>query len=70
MKKKKAIDTTNESPAYWEKILRSEGLGMDRGLHPLVYVGDTNDLDNLCSGWPVTIVGHYGTVHKLDGDEE
>lgn len=66
--KKKEPKSKEENPAYWEAILRNEGLGMDRGLHPNVYIGDTYDLDRLTQGSPVSITGHYGTVDG--GDEE
>lgn len=31
---KRRLDTTNEDPQYWEEVLRSEGLSMNRGLRP------------------------------------
>jgi hypothetical protein len=30
-KRRKKIDTTNESQEYWEKVLNDAGLSMDRG---------------------------------------
>ncbi len=56
------IDTTNTDKAYWEEVLRREGLGMNRGLHPNVYVGSTKNLDDIVDGAQVKIKGHYGTV--------
>jgi hypothetical protein len=42
--RKKPVDTSNEDPAYWERILREEGLGMDRGRSNNVsYVGVIRD---------------------------
>lgn len=41
------IDTNNTDPEYWERVLRSYNLGMDRGSrrHSTSYVGDVGTLD-------------------------
>jgi len=39
-------DVTNESPEYWEKVLTSHDLSMDRGYQPdlVSYIGDLENL--------------------------
>jgi hypothetical protein len=43
------VDVKNTSAAYWEQILKNEGLGMDAGRDPghrkLLRVGGTEDLE-------------------------
>jgi len=59
------IDTNNEDPAYWEMILRREGLGMNRGLHPHVYVGTARDVQELKESTDSQITnskGHHADV--------
>jgi len=65
------IDYTNEDPAYWELILKREGLGMQRGLHPHIYVGTARDVEDLRddAGTLTHVKQHHGTVvHNVDED--
>jgi hypothetical protein len=56
------IDTSRTDPAYWEDILKREGLGMSRGLHPNVYVGTSKDVDKVTESAAVKAKQHHGTV--------
>jgi len=67
MTKRKA-DPTNESPAYWENILREEGLDMDAGVHRYrkgkkrpyreIHVGGSKNLEDVHEH----LVGRQGRV--------
>lgn len=46
----KKPDTTNESPEYWEKVLTSHGLSMERGTGPRITVTIEHEED----GTPIT----------------
>jgi hypothetical protein len=51
MVKKRRPDPTNESPAYWEQILKERGLDMDAGRDPghrkVLRIGGSVDLERV-----------------------
>jgi hypothetical protein len=56
------IDLTNTDKRYWDEILKSYGLGMDRGRNPscLAYIGDVQDVDKLAKEKNFTAEGRAG----------
>lgn len=58
-------DTTNTDPAYWEKVLRSHNLSVNRGAHPQTKIryndGEIEKVD---------VVLSVGGLNNLVGVEE